>query len=327
MAETRLDSLQLDDGGLHTRAWAGRHVQSFLAALGRLLRAPLASFMTAAVIGVALALPAALALVLDNVSQVATRWQGGAVLTVFMDAQAGDSQARDLAQTLSLRREVRRVHVTSPNEALSEYRQLAGDSVVVDALGESNPLPWMVVIHVNESHADPTNVERLASEINQAPGVGQVDYDLRWLNRLMAIMAVGQRGALVMALVLAFAVLLIIGNTIRLEIEHRRDEIEVLHLIGATNAFIRRPFLYTGVWYGLFGSALAAVLLAGALVALDGPVADLAATYGSTLRLMWPGPVGAAVLLLLGAALGALGAWVSVGRYLTQADELRARYL
>lgn len=306
----------LDESKLNFRAWAKRHLQSLLAALGAMSRAPLASAMTAAVIGVALALPATIAIALANTDQITERWEGVATLTAFMELGVDQATVAATADAFRLVRAVDRVDITTPQDALDEYRAMAGDNGVLDALGETNPLPWVLLVMVRPDAATPKSVEALAEELSQRPSVEFVDFDLRWVTRLNAITLLGTRISWVVALVLAFAVLLVIGNTIRLEIEHKRNEIEVLQLVGATHAFVRRPFLYTGVWYGLFGALFAGCVVSAALAAVEGPVEALANAYGSSLRLLWPGIVQTISLLAVGAALGALGAWLSVSRYL-----------
>jgi cell division transport system permease protein len=315
-------TLQLGDGELHAGAWAARHLQSLLSALGRLSRAPLASLMTTAVIGMALALPAAMVLTLDNLTQVSGRWQGGAELSVFMTASANEETTRRVAQGLQLRPDVASVEVISPLQGLAEYRALGADPAVLAALGDTNPMPWFVVMRIRENGAAPVEVEALASELAQDPMVEYIEYDLRWLNRLVAIMDVARRVAVIMAVMLALGVLLVTGNTIRLEIEHRRAEIQVLQVIGATNAFIRRPFLYTGIWYGLAGALIAAVILAAALLALEGPTERLALTYESSLRLLWPTTAEGLSLVVAGVLLGLTGAWVAVSRYLVGVEDI-----
>lgn len=321
------EAFVLSEMRLRPRAWVGRHLQGLLAALGRLSRAPLASFMTAAVIGLALALPTGLLLLLDNISQVSGRWQGGTEISIFLTNRATAGNAERLAREVRVNNGVRRIRITSPEDALREYRALGADPAVLAALGDTNPMPWILSVTLDESAATLEFLEPLATELRQDPLVELVEYDLRWLTRLHAMMAVGQRAAGVIALILAFGVLLVTGNTIRLEIERRRSEVLVLQVIGATNAFIRRPFLYTGMWYGVAGALLAAMLLSGALLALDGPVTTLAAAYESGLSLRWPGPLAWLGLLAAGAALGLFGAWAAVARYLGGFDELAAQDL
>ena len=306
----------LDESKLNLRAWAKRHLQSFVAALGVMSRAPLANAMTAAVIGVALALPATIAIALANTDQVTERWEGAATLTAFMELGADRATVAATADAFRLMRAVDRVDITTPQDALDEYRAMAGDNGVLDALGETNPLPWVLLIKVRPDAATSKSIEALAEELSQKPSVEFVDFDLRWVTRLNAIMSLGTRISWVVALVLAFAVLLVIGNTIRLEIEHKRNEIEVLRLVGATHAFVRRPFLYTGVWYGLFGALFAGCVVIAALIAVEGPVEDLASAYGSSFELLWPSVLQTINFLMVGAALGMLGAWLSVNRYL-----------
>lgn len=326
-AETHSPTLSLGHGPVRPRAWLARHLQGLLSALGRMTRAPLASFMTCAVIGVALALPAALFVSLDNLAQVAVRWEGGAQVSLFMREDQPAEAVRQLASTLTLRPDIVAVQTISPAEALAEYRALAGNEVALQALDGQNPLPWLLVLKLEDAYAHADAVAGLVTELQVQPGVELVEYDQLWLRRMAAIMRLAQRIALVLAVGLALGVLLVIGNTVRLEIERRRDEIQVLRLVGGTDAFIRRPFLYAGLWYGLFGAVLAALLVAAGLVAIDTPLQALVDSYAASFALRWPGPMEVLALLAAGGLLGLTGAWLSVGRYLMAAEDAGERGL
>ena len=290
-----------------------RHMQVALNSLGRLYRAPLASLMTAAVIGIALALPAGLYLLTGNLQQLSTRWDGAASLSLFLQHTASERQAQTLREKLLSWPEIEHIDLISPEQALSEFRELSGFGDTLDVL-EENPLP--AVKPVAES-TDGESISRLLERLRKLPEIELAQLDLQWVKRFNAIVDIVQRSIWVMATLLGLAVLLITGNTIRLEIQSRREEIEVTKLIGATNAFIRRPFLYSGLWYGVIGALLATLLVELAFLQLATPVGQLAGLYQSGFSLQTLAFSDTLLLLLSGALLGLLGAWLAVGRHMS----------
>jgi cell division transport system permease protein len=298
------------------RSYLLRHAQVALNSLGRLYRAPLASLMTTAVIGIALALPAGLYLLTGNLQRVSTHWDDGANLSLFLRQDVSLDQARALADTLRDRDDIDTLQLITPQEALAEFRALSGFGDTLDAMDE-NPLPAVIAIKPADNAAtDAESANALLKRLEQLPEVELAQLDLQWVKRFNAIVDVVRRAIWVVASLLGLAVLLITGNTIRLEIQNRREEIEITKLIGATGAFIRRPFLYSGLWYGLSGAGLAAVLVELAFLLLAGPVRQLAGLYQSGFSLYALSIGGAFGLLLIGALLGLLGALLAVGRHL-----------
>lgn len=294
--------------------WLARHLQAALFSLGQLARTPVSTLLTCAVIAVALSLPGALYVLLDNARQLSGPWQNRAQLSVFLERGA-ETGADALAEELSARIETERVRVITPAQALQEFSTLSGLSGSALEL-EENPLPAVLVLSLASDFTDAASVERLVEELADRREVDLVQVDLEWLKRLQAIADILTRGILVLAGVLALAILLIVGNTIRLSIESRHDEIEVAKLVGATDAFIRRPFLYRGVWYGL-ASGLAAVAMIDIGVAmLRGPVNTLTALYESDFSLANLSMKSSMLLIVLGILLGLLGSWVAVGKHL-----------
>ena len=296
-------------------AWLRLNAQTLLASLGRLYRRPIGTLMTAAVIGVALALPAGLYVLLTNLQAVSGGWQGGAQISLFLRMDVDDGAARALGRRLGERGDVARVEVLGREQALAEFRQLSGFGEALDALGE-NPLPAVVVLRPTAEAGAPARIDALVEELRALPEVDLAQLDLQWVKRLYAIMEVSRRGVLVVAGMLSLAVLLIVGNTIRLDIENRREEILITKLIGATRGFVRRPFLYSGMWYGLLGGAIAWAMITISLALLEGPARHLAVLYGSGFRLSGLGSGTTVLLLGGGMALGLLGSWLAVGRHL-----------
>jgi len=310
-----------DKPGLRTalKTWLLRHGQVFFYSLGQLWRAPVSMLMTAAVIGIALALPACLHVLLKNAQQISGGWDGGAKLSVFLKTTTSQEQAAKLHSELQQLAQVAQVQFISREQAIAEFKQHSGYGDAVAALGY-NPLPYTLVITPVLQHSQPAALEQLVQTLRAYPAVDVVQLDQQWVKRLFAIMQIIARGIDVLGGMLALAVILIVGNTIRLAIQNRREEIVVIKLIGGTDAFIRRPFLYTGFWYGLAGGGIALLLVYSVVWLLAGPVEHLAGLYQTPLRLQ---SLDAATMLFVLASsilLGLLGSWLAVGRHLREIE-------
>ncbi|VAW77321.1 Cell-division-associated, ABC-transporter-like signaling protein FtsX [hydrothermal vent metagenome] len=293
-----------------------RHMQVALNSLGRLYRAPLASLMTAAVIGIALALPSGLYLLTGNLQKLGAQWDGGANLSLFLQQSVSVADARKLQKKLTGWPEIDSLELVTPEQALAEFKELSGFGQTLDLL-DDNPLPVVLAIKPADTFSTAQTAAELTQKLRALPEVELAQLDLQWVKRFNAIIEIIQRSIWILAALLSLAVLLIVGNTIRLEILSRREEIEVTKLIGATNGFIRRPFLYTGLWYGLLGAILGTLLVEIALWQLLDPVSRLAGLYQSNFSLQALDAGELLYLLLGGAGLGLLGAWIAVGRHLS----------
>lgn len=289
------------------------HWHTLLQALRRLFQ--LSNLLTALVIGIALSLPAGLYTVIDNLRQVSGA-DTESQITLFLDSGADEA---DLANRLHQVSGVEKAEFVSKDAALKELVKSAGIEDLASTL-ERNPLPDAFIVHPRSN--DPAELEALRTELQQLPKVDTAQLDSAWAKRFYALLQVGRNGVLILAGLLAFALLAITGNTIRLQILTLRDEIEVSTLIGATDAFIRRPFLYAGALQGLLGGLVAWMVVAGSLLLLDSSVADLARQYGADFRLHLPGPIDTLALLVGSALLGWVGAFVAVGRHLRHPGRL-----
>ncbi len=297
---------------LEDSVWLLHHLYVLFSSLGHIVRTPLPSLMTAAVIGIALALPTGLYLLLENAQHISHHWGGAAQFSLFLKRDLSEAQVHQLADKLYQYPDIFSVRIITPAEALEEYRTLSGFGEALTAL-EENPLPPVLVIQpTSEASVNQSFLESL----KQLHEVDIVQFDMVWLKRLFAMIEIVQRGVLILASLLSLAVLLIIGNTIRLAIDNRREEIEITKLVGGTNAFIRRPFLYTGFWYGLAGGGIAWVLVNISFWLLENPVKNLTALYYSQLELITLDLIPSLLLLLSGALLGLIGAWIALGRHL-----------
>lgn len=293
--------------------WFRLHAQSLVGAFGRLGNTPLGAALNVLVVAIALALPAAMQILLVNVAGMAPAFEDAADLTVYLKLDVDEERGRDLAQQIGSRSDVESTRFVSNIEGLAELKLRAGFGDSLDAL-TGNPLPH--VIEVRPSTATIERIDALAGALEALDAVDLVQLDRLWVERLQAILALGGRFANVLTALLAAGVLLVIGNTIRLEINNRRTEIEVLKLVGATDGFIRRPFLYTGFCLGLLGSLGALGLVGIGLLLLAPPVRELAALYAMDFRLAGIGFDGAGILLGGGALLGWVGAWIATARHL-----------
>ncbi len=299
--------------------WITRHAQTLVGTLGRLSRQPAGTAMTIAVIGIALALPAGLQLLVANLQGLSGQWDDSVELSVYMTPGTPEARARELRDQVAGIEGVSETDLVTAEEALEEFRENSGLGPSLEVL-EDNPLPHLLALRPAADHASPAQIEALADRLRALPGVDLVQADTEWVRRLYAMLDVARRIVVLAAVMLAVGVVVIVGNTIRLDIQNRRGEIEVSKLIGATDGFIRRPFLYLGFWYGLGGGLLALLLVEGGLVMLSEPVARLAGLYGSAFRPEGPGVGGALALVASGAALGWLGAWVSATRHMRRIE-------
>jgi cell division transport system permease protein len=303
--------------GARLSGWGERHLQTFVASLGRLARAPFGTALTVGVIGIALALPASLGLLVGNARALSGGWEHALDLTVYLKPGLAEHDTQQLLERIAARPDVASARLVTAAEGLAEFRRWSGLGSALDAL-KDNPLPAAIVVRpqVGADAADATRLAALGDALHSQPGVDQVQLDTDWVRRFTAILDALRRTVLMLAGVLAVAVLLIVGNTIRLDIDTRRVEIEVTKLVGASDGFVRRPFLYGGFWYGLGGGLLALLLVEALTVALAGPLGRIAEAYGSRFRLIGLDPISALALVGGGALLGWIGAFASATRHL-----------
>ena len=296
-------------------AWISHHGYSIVASLGRMLRKPWATLLTVGVMALALALPLGLWLVLGNMARLGGEVQASRNVDVFLKQDVDAVAAKSIADTLRERSDVAGVVLVTPEQALAQLRARPDMAAAIDALGADaarDALPSVLRVI-------PRGDERLlADALRKLPQSERVQHDLAWRERLDAWLRFGARVALVLAALLGLGALLVVGNTVRLDIQSRREEIGVLQLLGASDGFVRRPFLYLGAWYGLAAGAVALGVLTLAWMGLRVPLADLAARYGSHFALQGLDPLQALLVLVAAAVLGWLGAGLVTGHYLRQ---------
>jgi len=295
--------------------WLLQHAQACVFSIGQLFKNPVNSLLTTAVVGIALALPTGFYLLLENCQRVVAGWDNSAQISLFLKLDISEERRFSLADEIRQLQGIAKVDYISPEAALLEYQQQSGFSDALSAL-EENPLPAILLLQPKFKGLSNQESEQLLQQLRSLPEVDTAQFDRQWIQRLFAIIEIVQRAVIMLSILLAIAVLLIIGNTIRLAIYNRRTEIEVNKLFGATEAFIQRPFLYTGLFHGIGGGLLAWCLLSLSLLLLDSPVARLAELYSSDFKLLGLSGSGLLLLLVSGAGLGLAGSWVSVKRHI-----------
>jgi cell division transport system permease protein len=300
---------------VNASAYFERHAQTFVGSLGRIVQQPVAALMTMAVIAVALALPLFLNLLLQNARIATGNWNEAFDLSVYIDKKASAARVQAVVNQLRQREDVATVRLISADQALAEFRKDSGFGKALDALSD-NPLPDTLIVTPSLLASTPLGTEHLKSAIAAINDVQTVQIDSEWVKRLHAILDILKRVVMLTGGLLGLGIVLIVSNTIRLDILNRRAEIEVMKLVGASDGFARRPFLYSGIWYGLGGGLMALMLVAGAAALLSAPVEQLALLYGSGFRLGSLGIATAATVLGLAVALAWLGSWLSATRHI-----------
>jgi cell division transport system permease protein len=296
-------------------AYFARHAQVLVGSLGRIMRQPFATLMTMGVIAVALALPLFLSLLLQNARIATGNWNEAYDLSVYMDKKASAARVQSLAKQLRQRGDVAAVRIITADQALAEFRNDSGFGKALDVLSD-NPLPDTLVVTPTLTASTPQGTETLKGAIAGLSDVQTVQIDTEWVKRLHAMLDLLRRVVLLTGGLLGVGIVLIVSNTIRLDILNRRAEIEVMKLVGASDGFARRPFLYSGIWYGLGGGLLALTLVAVASMVLARPVAHLAFLYGSEFRLEGLKLVLGLGVLSLAIALSWLGSWLAATRHI-----------
>ena len=299
-------------------AWLTAHASTSIGALGRLARHPLSSLMIILVIAVTLALPAAINLVAKNARALSAGWDNALDFAVFLTQGIPADDAAALARLIEQRADIDSVQFISATQALTDFREQSGFGAALDQLPD-NPLPHTLVVRPGPGNTSASLV-LLQEELANLPEAEYVQVDTEWVRRFHAILDIVRQAIAIGAALLGIAIVVIIGNTIRLDIENRREEIEVTKLIGASNAFVRRPFLWSGFWYGLLGGLLALGLVWYGLYLLQGPVARLAGLYQGNVSIASITLTEAAALVGIGVVLGLAGSWITAARHMRRIE-------
>ena len=298
------------------RSWGRRQLYSLFSSIGTLVGHKLASLMTVLVLGIAMALPLGLFVAVENLRAVDLRQGDWGSITVFLTAEAGEAGAQALAAAAASKGGAS-LRLISPEEGMEEFTLASGFGQAVDIFAE-NPLPWVAVL--SPAAGSDLQIDAWVSDweawLAGREGIDLVQIDHKWVQRLAGFLALGNAMITVLTVLFSLAVIVVVANTIRLDVANRAEEIEVMSMVGASNDFIRQPFLYSGFWYGLLGALLALVLLSAAMLYLQGPLERLLEAYGNQYSLKGLGMRRGGVVVLLGALLGFAGAWLAVQRHL-----------
>ena len=298
-------------------AYLLHHLKSLLFSLDKIYQAPTTTIMTVAVIGITLSLPGGFYLFLKNIDAIAGDFRSSSQIGLYLDLDIGEKQARALEKQIAKMENVTSTRFISRELSLEEFRQNSGFGNSIDTLS-SNPLPHTIIVEPDE--ADTFTVRNLLNSLQAMPEVEIAKLDTEWLERLYTIIEIAKRSVIIITILFAFAVLLIIGNTIRLDIQNRYQEIIVTKLIGATDAFIRRPFLYGGVWYGLLGGIISWLIVEIGYLAIAGPLERLNLLYQSDMELITFSFHDFIILITSSTLLGLAGSWIAVARHLNQIE-------
>jgi cell division transport system permease protein len=298
-------------------AYLLHHLQSLVFSLGKIYKAPATTVMTVAVIGITLSLPGGFYLFLKNIDAISGEFRSSTQISLYLDLKTSETQARALERNIAGMDDVAATRFISREQSLEEFRRNSGFGKSIDTLS-SNPLPHTIV--VEPGAADTFAVRNLLNQLQAMPEVAIAKLDTEWLERLYTIIDIARRSVAIITILFACAVLLIIGNTIRLDIQNRYQEIIVTKLIGATDAFIRRPFLYGGIWYGLLGGILSWLIVEIGYLAISGPLARLNLLYKSDMSLITFSFQDFIVLIASSTLLGLAGSWIAVARHLNQIE-------
>ncbi len=299
--------------------WFRHNKQELQKSFRELLATPATSLMTITVLAIALALPAGLQVFLKNTQQLTPGFDNASRISLYLKLNATKKSVQKLVNNLSIRQDIIKVESITPEQGLKEFETRSGFGNALQYL-DKNPLPYVLTITPSTAYASAEAAQTLLLELQKLLLVDKAQLDLEWIKRLQAMMSLAQKAVEALGAIFALAVILVVGNTIRLAIQNRRDEIKVIKLVGATNSFIRRPFLYSGIWFGLGGALLAWVMVMMTMSFLKQPVTHLAQAYASQFQLQGMSFKEVLTLLGSGAILGWLGSWIAVTRHINKIE-------
>ncbi|RVU84231.1 ABC transporter permease [Leucothrix sargassi] len=301
------------------RSSFSQHKQAFTHSLMHLWQNPISTWITLAAIAIALSLPAGLYILLGNLKTLTDDKREVPTISLYIKQSITEQQAQDRAELLSELQDIENVKLIPRDDGLRYMQKIASAQDIIDTIGsDENPLPHVLVVTPRMTLFGDSGVDldALALRLKNYPEVDDVEMDIEWVQRLRAILNIAERVVLVVGVLLGLTVLLVVGNTIRLNIENRREEIEVTRLVGATTAYIRRPFLYGGLWYGLFGGVMSLIIVHSSLLFMIAPVNQLARLYGSHYSVSGIGASVTLLILACSSLLGLFGAWLAMAQHL-----------
>lgn len=285
------------------------HAHALFSSLGRLVASPFTSVLTIVVLAVAISLASGFYLLVANLQQLAGNLEASNQISLFLKYETSNAKANSLADSIRKNPGVQEVKLITKEQALKEFQAYSGFGEAVKAL-EKNPLPFVIQVLPKNSLENEKAIETLLGTLKQEAEVDFAQLDMRWVERLQSIMEVARRGVMSLSLLLGVAVLFITGNTIRLELHNRRDEVVIAKLVGATDGFIQRPFLYSGFWMGFFSGVTAWFIVTVTLLILKQPVEKLSGLYDGAFHILFLGFLETLALLAISSALGVAGSWI-----------------
>jgi len=299
--------------------YISRHIQAFRISLSHLSVSMLASIMTFLVLGIALALPMGLKVMLQNMSVVTSNLNASAQISIYLKRNISSRTLNSLRQKLSSDTSIAHFYYVSPKKGLKEFQQNMGENQLLSQFKE-NPLPGLFVITPKTQVKDSFQLAKLMDRFNRLSGVDKAQLDMIWLQRLNAMLSLAHQFLFAIMLIFAIGVILVIGNTIRLTTQNHKEEILVIKLIGGSNSFIRRPFLYDGIIFGFVGAIMAWLMIDFTLWWLQGPVSKLATLYHSHFELSGMGLKTTFYLIIAGILLGYVGSWSAVSKHINEIE-------
>ncbi len=299
-------------------AWLIRHLQTMVGSLGELSRNPFSTLLSVSVIAIALALPGGLFAALENINKFTSEFEHGAKISLFLSPEISTQEAKDLQLSLEKHQAIKHIELITPDQAMAEFKSRSGLENALDSL-TSNPLPVVLLAYPEDEIArSPARLANLIDELGKLEQVELSQFDLEWIKRLTALLELITRAVWVIAFILGLGVFLVIGNTIRLAITNHQEEIRIIKLIGGTDAFIRRSFLYSGMLQGLIGGLIAILIIFLLFSFISTPTSSLTSMYGIKFTLDPLHLLPSLILVSCGAMIGWLSARVTVGVYLRQ---------
>ena len=285
------------------------HLHTLASAFSKLIKTPLTSFMTMTVLAISIALASSLHVLLKNAEQLTGTLETSSDITLFLSANVNDEAGRRLAEAIKKWSDVKTVDLITQSEALAEFKSYSGFGDALNAL-ENNPLPTVLQVIPKSSMVQRESLQALLDKLEGLDEVSIAQMDMQWIQRLQSMMDLARQGMLLLSGVLSFAVLFVMGNTIRLELEDSRDEVLISKLVGATHAFIQRPFLYIGFLFGLFAGAIAWIIVTVVMLILKAPMERLSELYDHNYEVLFLNVPESLILLAISSSLGVLGAWM-----------------
>jgi len=321
MAKSKRQQQSLAKLGLlvRLRSYGRDHVRSLIFSLGKLYRQPFATTLTLLMIAIALALPASLFVLLNNLQSVTQKWDDAGQITIFLNSSASPDAINKLRERILSNTEIESVDYVTAEAALKEFTAHSEVGHLAEGLAE-NPLPPTLIVLPRTASKNNGEIQKLVDQFQTFKHVEHVQVDMQWLQRLQSITDIVRRVISIIGILLGLSVLLVVGNSIRLDIQNRSEEIQVTKLIGATNRYIRRPFLYGGLWYGLLGGVLALILVFSVLLVIKSPVQSLIELYETSFQLIFPTFKQSLALLLTSVLLSLFGSSLAVGRHISKIE-------